>query len=350
MKNIHSPHSHETVSLLIESSLVWELALGIAGYTYEKLRHTFEQDEQWTQQKSLMPASLKKNLETIKQTNLWYALFMLQNKISASTITEFSLKVSELPTDVFYETLLPYKNRLCESHRTETAKSYEQPDAFYQYASLFNGHDYLEGYVQTLGDVSREELHSLLTDTLSEWYNWLSQNPDWEKWMHALSFEKKQHGLLDNQKPSEEIERVTSGAKYVPEPSVWNIKLIPHVSYRPWILEQKTSDTKLIFYPLSDEALLEPGSPPSELVRGHKALGDDLRLKLLYQLMRGPLSLQELTAQFNVSKTTLHHQLSLLKAAKFVKVEKGIYSANTHYIRSFSNQLQHYLGENTNEE
>ncbi|MBH0155318.1 winged helix-turn-helix transcriptional regulator [Fictibacillus sp. 5RED26] len=350
MKNIHSPHSQETVNLSIESSPIWELALGIAGYTYAKLRHTFEQDEQWTNRKSLMTVSLENNLDKIEQTNLWYGMIMLQNKVSASSIGEFSVKVSELPSTVFYETLLPYKNRSYESHRTETAKCYEQPDAFYQYASLFKGHDYLEGYVRTLGSISRDELHSLLTDTLSEWYNWLSQNTDWEKWMQALSFEKKQHGLLDNQKPLEEIERVTRGAKYVPEPSVWNIKLIPHVSYRPWILEQKTTDTKLIFYPLTDEALLEPGSPPNELVRGHKALGDELRLKVLYQLMRGPLSLQELTIQFNVSKTTLHHQLSLLKAAKFVKVEKGIYSANTHQIHSFSNQLQHYLGEKTNEE
>ncbi|WP_416731034.1 ArsR/SmtB family transcription factor [Fictibacillus sp. JL2B1089] len=349
MKYIHSPHSHETVSLSVESSMVWELALGIAGYTYKKLRHTFEQDEQWTQQESLMSASLRKNLKTIQQTNLWYGMIMLQNKISASTITEFSLKVSELPSDVFYETLLPYKNRSCESHRNEAAKSYEQSTAFDQYSSLFKEHEFLEGYIRTLGEVSREELHSLLTETLSEWYNWQSQNSDWEKWIQALSFEKKLHALLDNQKPSEEVERITRGAKYVPEPSVWIIKLIPHVTYRPWILEQKTSDTKLIFYPLSDEALLEPGSPPSEIVRGHKALGDDLRLKLLYQLMRGPLSLQELTTQFNVSKTTLHHQLSLLKAAKFVKVEKGIYSANTHYIRSFSNKLHHYLGD-TNEE
>ncbi|MBN3554674.1 winged helix-turn-helix transcriptional regulator [Fictibacillus nanhaiensis] len=350
MKNIYSSHSQETVSISIESSLIWELALGIAGYTYEKLRHTFEQDEQWTQRMSLMPASLRNNLDKINKTNLWFGIIMLQNKVSASTIKEFSQKISTLPPDSFYKTLLPYKNRSHESHRIETSKRYEQPDAFYHYALLFKDHDYLEGYIRSLSDLSRDELHTLLADTLSEWYNWMSQDIDWEKWMQALSFEKKRHGLLDNQKPLEEIERITKGAKYVPEPSVWNIKLIPHISYRPWILEQKTSDTKLIFYPLSDEALLEPGSPSNELVRGHKALGDELRLKLLYQLVSGPLSLQELTLQFNVSKTTLHHQLSLLKAAKFVKVEKGIYSANTHYIRSFSNELHHYLVENTNAE
>ncbi|WP_370080171.1 HTH domain-containing protein [Lysinibacillus sp. RC46] len=37
-------------------------------------------------------------------------------------------------------------------------------------------------------------------------------------------------------------------------------------------------------------------------------------MKLLYQLLKGPLSLQEMSVQFNTSKTTLHHQLSILKA------------------------------------
>lgn len=72
--------------------------------------------------------------------------------------------------------------------------------------------------------------------------------------------------------------------KYFPEPSVWNVKLIPHVSYRPWILENRTPDTKIFFYPLKEAYLLELGVPSNELIRGHKALGDELRLKLLYQL------------------------------------------------------------------
>jgi hypothetical protein len=149
---------------------------------------------------------------------------------------------------------------------------------------------------------------------------------------------------LDKSNPVEEIERITGGVKYLPEPSVWTVKLIPHVSYRPWILEKRTPDTKLFFYPLKEEYLLEPGFPPNELVRGHKALGDELRLKLLYQLLKGPLSLQEMSLQFNTSKTTLHHQLSLLKAAKFIRVDKGIYSANLTQLNGFSGRLTKYLG------
>lgn len=177
-----------------------------------------------------------------------------------------------------------------------------------------------------------------------EWYRWVSRQEEWEKWTHALAFEQKQYKSLDITNPIEEIERITGGIKYLPEPSVWNVKLIPHVSYRPWILEKRTPDTKLFFYPLKEEYLIEPGVPSNELIRGHKALGDELRLKLLYQLLKGPLSLQELSVQFNTSKTTLHHQLSILKAAKFIRVDKGIYSANLTQINAFSGRLTQYLG------
>ncbi|MDM5317269.1 metalloregulator ArsR/SmtB family transcription factor [Fictibacillus sp. b24] len=345
MKNIYSPLPQEKVSISIEFSPVWEIALGIAGYTHSKLRHTFESDEKWADNKSSMTTTLVNNLKEMEQTNLWYGLLVMQNHLSASTVQDFSNAVSELEPEVFYETLLPYKDRFHETSRKETARNYENTDSFFHYASLFENHEYLEGYVQTLGKKKRCEIIELFVETMSEWYEWIRQQVEWEKWMQALAFEKKQPGYIDAGKPVKEIERITGGAKYLPEPSIWQIKLIPHVSYRPWILEQRTSDTKLLFYPLNEEALLEPGTPPQELVHGHKALGDELRLKLLYQLIRGPLSLQELTVQFNVSKTTLHHQLSLLKAAKFVKVEKGIYSANNANIQSFSKRLNQYLGE-----
>lgn len=345
MKNMYSPLPQETVSISVEFSPVWEIALGIAGYTHSNLRHTFESDGQWANHHSSMTTTLVNHLKEMEQTNLWYGLLLMQNYLSASSVQDFSNAVSELEPDIFYETLLPYKDRFHESARKKTARNYEMTKSFFQYASLFKGHEYLEGYVQTLGKKERHELIKLFVETMTEWFDWVSQQVEWEKWMQALSFEKKQQGPIDGNKPVEEIERISGGAKYLPEPSVWQVKLIPHVSYRPWILELRTADTKLLLYPLNEEALLSPGTPPQELVRGHKALGDELRLKLLYQLIKGPLSLQELTVQFNVTKTTLHHQLSLLKAAKFVKVEKGIYSANTASIQSFSNRLNQYLGE-----
>ncbi|MCA1063743.1 winged helix-turn-helix domain-containing protein [Rossellomorea sp. AcN35-11] len=346
MKHLLQSDEVESISLEVDWSPVWEVILGISGYTHRKLRHTFDMDKEWSINSHSMPEFLVKNLYEVEKTNVWYGLIMLQNKISAATVQEFSNKLKELPISTFYETLLPYKSRDLESVRVELAGQYMKRESFEHYSTYFEGHDFLDGYIQSLGRYSYEQLTDLLVNSVGEWYNWISQNENWEKWMQALENEQKRNGSLDVRKPVEEIENVTDGVKYLPEPTVWKVKLIPHVAYRPWILEKRTPDTKLFFYPLRDEYLVPPGSPSTELIRGHKALGDEIRLTLLYHLMNGPQSLQELSVQFHTSKTSLHHQLSLLKAAKFVVVEKGIYSVNLHRIRSFSEKLNQFLDIN----
>lgn len=345
MKQIYSPLPQESLSISVEASPVWEITLGIAAFTHSKLRHTFEQDENWLQHQSSMPSALVSNLKEIEDSNLWYALLMLQNKLCSSNVQYFLDSLNELEPESFYETVLPYKDRTYEAIRKNTARNYLNGESIFQYASYFKDHEYLNDYVLSFRQKEYKDIIGLLTETILVWSQWISEQKDWAKWLQALSFENQKNRIIDNSRPLEEIERITGGAKYLPEPSVWQVKLVPHVSYRPWILELRSPDTKLFFYPLNEEALLEPGVPPQELVQGHKSLGDELRLKLLFQITKGPISLQDLSNHFNVSKTTLHHQLSLLKAAKFIKVDKGIYSANALKIQSFSKLLNQYLGE-----
>ncbi|WP_445486625.1 ArsR family transcriptional regulator [Niallia sp. 03133] len=342
MEHHFSAQQTETVSLKVEWSPVWEVILGISGYTYAQLRHTFDYDEQWTESLSSMPESFIQNLKIIEETNLWYGMIMLQNEFSAISIEDFVHKLSSLDRLSFYKILLPYKDRFTEEIRLEAANQHRS-DSLQNYAGFFNDHAFLKSYVLALTHYPKEKIIDLYHCILQEWYNWMIRLEVWGKWKQALTFEQKQYTSIDHLNPTAEIERI-AGIRYAPEPSVWTIKLIPHVSYRPWILEKRTADTKLFFYPLKDEYLLEPGIPSKDLIRGHKALGEELRLKLLYQLLQGPQSLQELSIAFTMSKTSLHHQLSLLKAAKFIKVEKGIYSANLSQIKSFSGKLNHYLG------
>jgi len=343
MNYLYSPQPTEKISLQVESSPVWEVILGIAGYTHIQLRHTFEFDEKWTNARESMPKSLVESLKLIEKTNFWYGLIMLQNEISSLTIQDFSNQLYDIAIESFYEILLPYKNRETELRRRETAASYNNPNLFEEYAVHFDDHDYLGEYIRNLCHYSYQELCELFSSVLNEWHSWISKHEKWDKWLQALDFEEKQYQSLNVTNPMEEIEHITGGVKYQLEPSIWTVKLIPHVSYRPWILEKRTSDTKLFFYPLKEELLQELGVPPKDLVRSYKALGDELRLKLLYQLLRGPSSLQELSAQFNMNKTTLHHQLSLLKAARLIKVDKGIYSANPMEIEKIFSRLTQYL-------
>lgn len=343
MEYIHSTQEVETSSLIVHSSPVWEVILGIAGYTHSQLRHTFNSDDIWSLGESMSP-SLQKQLTIIEETNFWFGLLLLQNKFSSDTINDFSKRLSEINSIDFYETVLPYKDRGTEPMRKALARNNKDLSSFENYATHFDGHDYLSGYILNLSSYTQMEVSDLFISVIGEWHNWISNNQDWEKWTRALNFERKQHSSIDKVNP-DTIEQVTGGVKYISEPSVWTVKLIPQVSYRPWTLTIRTNDTRLYFYPLKDDYLMEPGIPSKELIRGHKALGDDIRLKILYQLIKGEYSLQDLSIQFNISKTTLHHQLTLLKAAKFIRVEKGVYTANIDQINDFSNRLNHFLGE-----
>lgn len=343
MKILNSTSPSETIDLSVEQSPVWESILGIAGYTHEQLRHTFELDEEWKADQETMPASLTELLKRIEETNLWYGMLLLQNEFTAVSVQDFSNQLAGASSNALYHWLLPYYDRRQESLKKEIAEAPEQTELWEQYAGLFEGHDYLAGYIREIHQLSQTEITDLMTQVLKEWENWMAQKEDWNKWLQALSFEQKQHRQLDATAPAAEIERVTGGVDYLPEPSIWTVKLVPQVSYRPWVLTIRTADTKLFFYPLKEEYLLEPGVPSKELVRGHKALGDELRLKLLFQLKKSPLSLQELSVQFNISKTTLHHQLALLKAAKFISADKGVYSINSGKLEIFSDQLARYL-------
>ncbi|WP_226657763.1 ArsR family transcriptional regulator [Guptibacillus hwajinpoensis] len=343
MERLYSPQPVETVSLKVESSPVWEVILGIAGFTHAKLRHTFELNDDWLDQESRMPSSLIKNLKWIEDNNTWYGMIMLQNKLSAQTISDFSKVLREISKTTFYDVLLPYFNRDIEPIRKEAALNYGNSEVFATYANYFRNHEFLEGYVQSLGRYEYETLCNHLIDTLQEWEAFVRQEPEWDKWCTALTYEQKQQKSIDQTSPAQEIERITGGVKYTPEPSIWHVKLIPHVSYRPWVLEQRTADTKLFFYPINEAYFLERGVPSTELVRGHKALGEELRLKLLYQLLQQSMSLQEMSVKFQISKTTLHHHLTLLKSAKFIRVEKGVYSVQMTHLKGFSEKLISYL-------
>lgn len=343
MERLYSTQPVETVSLKVESSPVWEVILGISGFTHAKLRHTFELNEDWIDQESRMPSSLIKNLKWMEENNTWYGLIMLQNKLSAQTISDFSKGLSEISKATFYDVLLPYLNRHTEPIRKETALNYENSEIFAGYANYFRNHEFLESYVHSLGRYEYKTLCHYLIDTLQEWDAFIREEPEWDKWCTALTYEQNQQKSMDPASPADEIERITGGVKYTPEPSIWHVKLIPHVSYRPWVLEQRTADTKLFFYPISEAYFLELGVPSSELVRGHKALGEELRLKLLYQLLQRSMSLQEMSVNFQISKTTLHHHLSLLKSAKFIRVEKGVYSVQMAHLNRFSEKLMSYL-------
>jgi DNA-binding transcriptional ArsR family regulator len=55
-------------------------------------------------------------------------------------------------------------------------------------------------------------------------------------------------------------------------------------------------------------------------LRAYKALSDERRLRILRRLSEGETSLDELTELLDLSKSTVHHHISILRGAGLIRV------------------------------
>ena len=71
----------------------------------------------------------------------------------------------------------------------------------------------------------------------------------------------------------------------------------------------------------------------------HKALGDEARLncKMLFEKER---TLQEITERLQLGKSTVHHHLKLLRAAKLVDIHDGKYVLRKKAVQSLAKELE----------
>jgi DNA-binding transcriptional ArsR family regulator len=118
---------------------------------------------------------------------------------------------------------------------------------------------------------------------------------------------------------------------------------------RPWNVLGANRGDSVICYPVSDESIgWEPGSPPPDLVRLHKALGDDKRLRMLSVLAgTDEVGLQELAESVDLAKSSAHHHLVILRAAGLVAVTtdgRGRYRLRKDFIPEASAMLGSFLG------
>ncbi len=155
------------------------------------------------------------------------------------------------------------------------------------------------------------------------------------------------------------IEEVTNGLDYEIPLGVTRVILIPSVVLKPLSLIDQFRDTLLVFYAVADEFLgSDPEAPPSWMVRTYKALSDERRLRILRRLSEGETTLDELTDLLGLSKSTVHHHISVLRAAGLVRVhlsaEKGAgkHETKTYALReqpliNAGNLLDSYVRTNT---
>ncbi len=118
------------------------------------------------------------------------------------------------------------------------------------------------------------------------------------------------------------IEDATSGIEFDIPLGVRRVVLIPSVVTRPLSLIDGHRGTLLVYYAIADEFMdSDPEAPPSWLLRTYKALSDERRLRILRRLSEGETTLDELTDLLELSKSTVHHHISILRGAGLIRVK-----------------------------
>ncbi|MDX1467711.1 MAG: metalloregulator ArsR/SmtB family transcription factor [Acidimicrobiia bacterium] len=156
------------------------------------------------------------------------------------------------------------------------------------------------------------------------------------------------------------IEDVTNGLDYDIPLGVTRVVLVPSVVVKPLSLIDQHRETLLVFYAVADEFIdSDPEAPPSWLVRTYKALSDERRLRILRRLSEGETTLDEITEMLGLSKSTVHHHISILRAAGLVRVrlthnESGAkcstYNLRDHSLTDASAFLDSYIKTTTQKE
>lgn len=147
--------------------------------------------------------------------------------------------------------------------------------------------------------------------------------------------------------PERLLEIATSGINFSEDHARKPIVLIPTMVARPWVVFSAGPDYFVLGYPVADEYLEEGAdAPPKWLVKLHKALGDERRLRILRTLAEGDASLADLAESVDIAKSTLHHHLMLLRAAGLVRLHVGQekrYSLRDNTIVDAAAVLDHYI-------
>ena len=149
--------------------------------------------------------------------------------------------------------------------------------------------------------------------------------------------------------PAELIEATTGGIRWPGEAAVTRVILAPSYFNRPYNYLLGGADWRLYGYPIADAALdaADPMAPPPDVVRLHRALGDETRLRILRLLRDRDLYLTEIAGLVELSKPTIKHHLALLRAAGLVTVtdEGGMtyYTLRRDRLDAGSAELKRFL-------
>ncbi|MBU9722797.1 MULTISPECIES: ArsR/SmtB family transcription factor [Bacillaceae] len=341
-----SSKKRETYQVRLKYSPLWESALGIAAITNTPLLNTLEKPmSYWSSIKESISMNLLEHLEYVEKNNTWKALLQILHTKDFTDIEDLTNYIEQANSEDLRFICLPFVGRKFEDIRRQAIQ--ENKTAIKELKKITSDNPFFPDYIQFICSVEINELKNHLIFVMQSWFEEVVK-PNAKELTQILhnDYQAKKK-MLTKMTAEEFVAWATGGVSYVPEPSVHYVLLIPQYIYRPWNIEADLDGTKVFYYPVSNESIYpnDKYMPDNFLVAKVKALGDEVRLKIVKLLFEQDRSLHDITDQLELGKSTVHHHLKQLRAAKIVEIKNSKYSLKLNSIDSLSKEIDSYLNK-----
>ena len=335
----------ESYRVEFEYSLLWECALGIAAITNTPLLDTLEREKEFERFADEFSAKLKTELAYVEKNNTWKSLLQLLHVFEGDDFAEFTNFIQQLSVEELAYYCFPFVGDHLQEIRRQASQGNE--DAVCLLKEVTKANHFFPGYIEFIHQVDADELKRHLRSVMTLWFDHVIQ-PQSEKITGMLERDLAEKKVMKEELTAEEfVAWVTNGTEYVPEPSVYRVLLIPQMTYRPWTIVSDLEGTKVFYYPIANTSIHPDDRylPDFLLLQKYKALGDEVRLRMLKLLSEKDCTLKEITEQLDVGKSTAHHHLKLLRAASLVGIQSSKYTLKGNSIASLAKELELYFNQ-----
>ena len=337
-----------TFSIEIDHSPVYELLLRLFVVGDEDCLEFEMGDQLSTVFADRASATLKKDIKSLgNASEVWVGLIPLAYEVGSATIAGFidhldAMSPVELRARLLDCAWTDKKDQ--PSPATTDAAAGGESEAVKELAHTIFAKDKHQG-LRNLLAMEPERSKSTLIDVLRRYSKEVFTEAD--ELAPLLAKDAQEKAALVAKLPADQaIEIATNGITVDVGADTSGVVLIPAFSARPWVIITESGPTKIFCYGASVDIEEDPDAPPAWVVKFYKALGDERRLRILGVLRQGPASLSDLAQRLELSKSTIHHHMGMLRAAGLVRVTLGKekdYSLRTDAVPQAGQLLEAYL-------
>lgn len=340
-----SSRKRETYEVEVTYSLLWESVLGIAAITNNPLLSTLEKpSEYWKSLTNSLSLKTRKELAYVEKYNTWKSLLLLLHERNFTDLHEFISYIQKLTEKELKLACLPYLGAKYDYLKEKAIAG--DTSSLHKIQEITKDNAFYPAYFEFICSVKCLLFKKHLINMLTGWVEEVMTKEKKEEVSKILQADyKAKMKLKESMTANELVEWATGGVTYQAEPSVTRVLLIPQYIYRPWNIEADLEGTKVFYYPVANESITpeDPYTPNHSLVLKYKAMGDEVRMRMVKMLYENDRTLQEITDHLNLGKSTVHHHLKILRSARLVEIKDNKYSLRMKAIDFINMELNTFL-------